>query len=379
MGHPAITGEPDGGGRGSPPPGADTWPPTDESSPALPQPVRPYPDPLAPDPDLLYRRPAPVGMAGSTTAASRSEPGGHRPEAPDPELSWLTSELPATDPDLPAAGSDLPAADPAGADAGPVRWRPGLGMIMIAVPVFVAVTLGVVAVLSTGPDDSARVPRTAAPADQGEAPQFVDPANAREATAPLQGLDEATFDLISDTTAVRLEVTDLGERLYRISTPPGANVLPRPEVRRDRVLLHLIPSGDNGPGSVDIELNSRVRWDLRFTGGATERSLDLAEGRLAGVEFVGGTARIELALPAPEGTLTVRMSGGANQFLVRAPAGPPARVRLANGAAAVTLDGRRRAGIARGTVLTSTGWSRADERFDIDLVAGVATLTVERR
>ena len=355
MGHPAITDEPDGGGPGSQPPGAATWPPTDESSPALPQPVRPYPDPLAPDPATDPDLPA-----------------------ANPDLPAANPDLSAANPDLSAAGPELPAVDP-GADAGPVRWRPGLGMVMIAVPVFVAVTLGVVAVLSSGPDDRVRVPRTAAPADQGEAPQFVDPANAREATAPLQGLDEATFDLISDTTAVRLEVADLGERLYRISTPPGANVLPRPEVRRDRVLLHLVPSGDNGPGSVDIELNSRVRWDLRFTGGATERSLDLAEGRLAGVEFVGGTARIELALPAPEGTLTVRMSGGANQFLVRAPAGPPARVRLANGAAAVTLDGRRRAGIARGTVLTSSGWSRADERFDIDLVAGVATLTVERR
>lgn len=273
---------------------------------------------------------------------------------------------------------ELNAAAGTGPEA-PRRRRSGFGMVMVAVPVFVAVTLGVVAVL---PDDRAagdRQARTAADADRGAPPRFVDPANTREVTAARQGRDEASFDLLTGTSAVRLTVSDLGDRLYRISTPAGASVLPRPQVETDRVLLHLVPSGENGPGSVDIELNSQVRWLLRFTGGAAEQSLDLGAARLAGVELLGGATRVELTLPPPEGTLTVRLTGGANQLLVHAPAGPPARVRLTNGAAAVTLDGDRRSGLARGTVLTSAGWDRAVERYDLDLVAGVAALTVARR
>ncbi|MFY1690505.1 hypothetical protein [Plantactinospora sp. WMMB782] len=259
----------------------------------------------------------------------------------------------------------------------PSRWRSRFALSLIAVPVFVAVTIGVFALLSNS-FGGAGVPRTAAPGDPAAPPRVVEPVHAGEASAPLDGRAEATFDLVTDTTSVRLGAADLGDLLYRISTPPGANVLPRPEVRTDRVLLHLVPSGTSGPGAVDIELNSRVRWELRFSGGAAERSLDLAGTRLTGVEFVGGSTRIDLTLPAPEGTLAVRMSGGANQFRVRAPAGPPVRVRLASGAGAVTVDGDRRSGIARGTDLTPPGWERADKRFDLDLIAGVALLTVER-
>ncbi|MDG4785348.1 hypothetical protein O7626_05270 [Micromonospora sp. WMMD1102] len=310
--------------------------------------------------------------------AGAGKPGTGRP-------SWDQDTLDAIVPVAPRAGASAGVPATAGAallgpghpEPGPTRWRSRLALALIAVPVFVAVTLGVFALLwnSFG---GAGVPRTAAPGDPAAPPRVVEPANAGEASAPLDGRAEATFDLVTDTASVRLGAADLGELLYRISTPPGANVLPRPEVRRDRVLLHLVPSGASGPGAVDIELNSRVRWDLRFSGGAAERSVDLAGARLTGVEFLGGSTRIDLTLPAPEGTLTVRMSGGANQFRVRAPAGPPTRVRLASGAGALTVDGDRRSGIARGTDLTPPGWDRAEQRFDLDLVAGVALLTVER-
>lgn len=286
----------------------------------------------------------------------------------------------------PGAGEPVPVvgAEPVpvvGAEPGPPRSRrSGFGMVLVAVPVFVAVTLGVVMILSDDSGSGERPSRSAAaPADRGVAPEFVDPANSRLVSAPVQDRQEAIFDLITGTTVVRLGVSDLGDQLYRISTPARASVLPRPEIQRDRVLLHLVPSGENGPGAVDIELNSRVRWQLRLTGGAAEQSLDLGGARLAGVELLGGATRVELTLPQPEGTLTVRMTGGVNQFLVHAPAGPPARVRVANGAGAVTLDGNRRSGIARGTVLTPDGWDGADERFDFDLVAGVGTVTVQRR
>jgi hypothetical protein len=181
--------------------------------------------------------------------------------------------------------------------------RPMLRLLAIAVPVFVAVTVGVVALLSDqpgGPEPTARVPDVG---DQGAAPEYVVPTDPRKVSAPLDGRTEASFDLITGTSAVSVRVADLGDDLYRISTPAGSDTLPRPRIRDDRVQLQLVPSGEEGPGAVDVELNSEVRWRVRMTGGATEHLLDLAAADLSGVELLGGATRVELTLPPPDGTL----------------------------------------------------------------------------
>jgi hypothetical protein len=121
-----------------------------------------------------------------------------------------------------------------------------------------------------------------------------------------------------------------------------------------------------------------VRWTVRLLGGAVEDTLDFGQGQLAGLDIVGGATRIEVRLPRPQGTVPVRMSGGANQFLLHAPADVPVRVRAGGGAGSVTVDGSTRSGVSAGTVVTQPGWEQATDRYDIDATAGVSALTVDR-
>ncbi|MFV2127076.1 hypothetical protein ACFHWS_21440 [Micromonospora sp. LOL_013] len=205
-----------------------------------------------------------------------------------------------------------------------------------------------------------------------------EPATERLVTGPLGELQQAEFNLVSGTTTVSIRAADLGDDLYRIRTPIDADVQPRVIADGDRIKLHLVPNDQPGPGVVDIELHSSVRWQLRLTGGVAEHSIDLTDAELSGVDIVGGAARIELSLPAPDGTLPVRMTGGANQFVINAPDGPPAQVRFGSGAASATIDTRSHDGIAPGAVFTGQGWAGATDRYDIDAVAGLSVLTLQR-
>lgn len=286
-----------------------------------------------------------------------------------------------------SAGGSYSPAGPYPPGSGPVPpeeppgglHRPRLRLLAIAIPVFLVVTIGVVAFLSDRGSGEQPIDRTAVPGGGGEVPAFVVPTDPRNVSAPLDGLEEASFDLLTGTNAVNVQVVDLADELFRISTPARGKTLPRANVADDRVQLQLVPSGEDGPDSVDVQLNSRVRWQVRMTGGAAEHRLDLGEADLAGVELLGGATRVELILPPPDGTLTVRMTGGVNDFVVDVPQGPPTRVRAGKGAASVTIDGNRNSGIAAGTVLRSPGWNDATDRYDIDMVAGVATLNVRQR
>ena len=197
------------------------------------------------------------------------------------------------------------------------------------------------------------------------------------AVAPLDDRSEATFELVTGVTDADVRVADLGADLYRIGTPTDGGLLPRPEHRDGRVLLHLAASGRNGPNAVQVLLNERVTWQVVVTGGASGLTLDLAGARLAGVELTGGADRIDLRLPRPTGTLLVRMSGGVDRFTVRTPQDVPARVRVAAGAGSVRLHGEpTRTGVAAGEVLARSGWDGATDRLDLDLAAGAGTVVV---
>ncbi|MFF5173408.1 hypothetical protein ACFY3U_12300 [Micromonospora sp. NPDC000089] len=198
----------------------------------------------------------------------------------------------------------------------------------------------------------------------------------RAATAPVGGRRRATFELVDGVIVLRLRVADLGDELYRISSPAGAALAPRPEVAGDRVRLRVVGSDGTGPGVVDVVLNSRVGWRLRLLAGATEQHLDLTGARLAGLELLGGASRVDLRLPVVTGTLTVRMSGGADRFAVHAPGGPPVRVRAAIGAGVVSVYGDRRDGVPAGALISSPNWDRRADRVYVDLVAGARTVTV---
>lgn len=198
------------------------------------------------------------------------------------------------------------------------------------------------------------------------------------ASAPRDGREAATLDVVSAATVLTVRAADVGDDLYRVSTPDDSAVAPRPVVADDRVRMHLVDTGAAGPKALDVRLNPAVRWDVLVTGGQTEVVVDLSGGRVGAVELAGGASRIELSLPRPAGTRTVTLAGGASQLVVHAPDGVPVRVRAGSGAGQVSVDGREHRGVSAGAAFAPAGWDGASDRYDIDCTAGVGTVTVDR-
>lgn len=201
----------------------------------------------------------------------------------------------------------------------------------------------------------------------------------RVVAGPRDGREQATFVLLDATKSITVRTGDLGDRLFRVQTPDGGDRIPRVAVVGDEVKVGFADTGRGGVSVAEVQLNSAVRWNIRVLAGATEQVVDLTGGKVAGLELAGGATRIELTLPPPEGTTTVRMSGGVAQWTVHRGGDAPVRVRVGSGAGNVTVDGVPHNGISGGTVLSPPGWDAAQNRIDIDAVAGMSSLVVDRR
>ncbi|MGC4839534.1 hypothetical protein ACLQ3D_34010 [Micromonospora vinacea] len=211
-------------------------------------------------------------------------------------------------------------------------------------------------------------------------------------TAPLAGRQKGTFVLADGLSAFELRVAELGDDVYRISTPAGSSVAARPAVQGETVRLDLVESGARGPRTARVLLNERVAWRLHLVGGVSSQVLDLTRARLLGVELAGGSSRTEILLPPitaagsgnptgprsdnPASILTVRLTGGTSQLDVRVPGETPVRVRAGVGAGSVVVRDERWDGVAAGSVLGTPGWDRSAERLYLDLVAGANSVLV---
>ncbi|WP_433319170.1 hypothetical protein ACQP0U_13670 [Micromonospora sp. CA-269861] len=254
----------------------------------------------------------------------------------------------------------------------------------------------------TGPDGTR--PEGTRPGDGGRSGGVADPdaaggrrggagaAAEQMLTAPLAGRQKGAFVLADGLSSFELRVAELGDDLYRISTPAGSGVAGRPAVQGETVRLDLVESGTRGPRAVRVLLNERVAWRVHLVGGVSSQVLDLTRARLLGVELAGGSSRTEILLPpitaagpgdpagpssgSPASTLTVRLTGGTSQLDVRVSGETPVRVRAGAGAGSVVVRDDRWDGVAAGSVLGTPGWDRSATRLYLDLVAGANSVLV---
>jgi len=291
-----------------------------------------------------------TGWSDSSTPDSAS------PDFASPDAEWAETEPPTTE--WPSSVS------PAAPDQAPAppgrRWLVGAGIAAAAL----LLTGTTVVLLSSDGDPPA--------GDNGNWSPPAAAAAGNTATAALDGRTIAGFDLIDGAKNVTLRAADLGDSLYRITTPEGSNVTPRADEQDGRIRLRL----DGDVESLDVTLNAAVLWDLRVAGGAELSTIDLSAGRVGGVDLTGGASRINLTLPKPDGTLSVRMSGGVSLFDVRTTGQVPVRVRVGSGAGQVTLDGLLHSGVAAGQTFTPDRWGETVDRVDVDASAGMSAMTV---
>ncbi|WP_157756859.1 hypothetical protein [Plantactinospora sp. KBS50] len=226
---------------------------------------------------------------------------------------------------------------------------------------------------------SADARATAGATTEGPQPG-TDPTTA--ATPPAGTADDhpaATFSLSGGADTIRVRVADLGDDLARVTTARGSRVRVDVKVDGSTVLARLVGSGQRGSATVDVTLDSGRRWSIRVSGGASTESLDLSGGRVSWIDLGGGASRIDVVLPRPEGTVTVRTAAGVHRLTVLRDGSAPVQVRIGGGAGTVTVDGATRTGVSAGTVLEQRGYADATDRIEVESAAGVSTLTVGRR
>ncbi|WP_305783109.1 hypothetical protein [Symbioplanes lichenis] len=222
-------------------------------------------------------------------------------------------------------------------------------------------------------------PADTGPPGLGEDPWF-DSAGppAAYVTAPAGGRTTGTFELVSDAAFAGLLVGDTGADLYRITARQGSSITPRVVEADGKLRLFLDPAGRPGDEEVEVTLSGAVRWQITVSGGLSRGLFGLDEAKLSGLTLAGDAADLELHLPRPSGTLPVRVSGGIDQFSIKAGRGVPVRVRTRRGAGEVTFDGRKDEGVARNATFQNAAFRTGRNRIDVDATAGVGTLKLAR-
>jgi hypothetical protein len=195
------------------------------------------------------------------------------------------------------------------------------------------------------------------------------------ATAPLDGRKTASFELVAATTKVTVRSADLGAELYKITSAGDSGTAPSPVLSENRVQLLLSPDGDGASGVVEVVLSSKVTWALRFVGGADEQIVNLTGGRLSSLDLAGGSRRVDLTLPAPTGTVPLRITGAIEDLSIASPAGNPVRVQVDSGAKTVAAGSRTLRDVGPGSTLTPKGW-KVLNRYDVDAAARITLLSV---
>jgi hypothetical protein len=185
-----------------------------------------------------------------------------------------------------------------------------------------------------------------------------------------------SFELASDVAVINVTVAAIGTDPVRVSTPGGSGLKTR--LTRDGSSVQLTTQivDKNGSGQVDVQLNSKVTWSLRMTGGAREENFALAKAWVRRIDLIGGAARISMALPTPGETLPIRMTGGVNTWKITTPARVPVKALLRDGGGKAILNGDETDGIDRNTTLRAGGGNNDSGGLSIDAVAGLGTLIV---
>jgi hypothetical protein len=145
---------------------------------------------------------------------------------------------------------------------------------------------------------------------------------------------------------------------------------PRMARLRDlRALLGPRPGGE-------VALNGSIPWYVRVHGGTAHTTFDLSRVALYAIELDGGVSQVAVVLPAPSGTVPVRVAGGVHELTVLRPAGVAVRVRVGHGAKDLTLDDQHFGAVGGSTRWQSPGYDQASDRYDVAVYGGADTLTV---
>jgi hypothetical protein len=127
-----------------------------------------------------------------------------------------------------------------------------------------------------------------------------------------------------------------------------------------------------------LTVNASVPWAVEIDGGAGRVTADLSSLQLTRLDLGGGASHVSIVLPRPSGTVRIRIAGGASNVTLRRPQDVPARVKVTGGASHLTLDSQHLDAVGGGLELALPEFETAEDRYDIEVVGGASSLTVDR-
>lgn len=129
----------------------------------------------------------------------------------------------------------------------------------------------------------------------------------------------------------------------------------------------------------DVALNARIPWDIEVIGGSSRFAADLHGLRLGSLRVEGGVSRFEVMLPAPSGTVSVFICGGASNVAIRRPNGVAARLRVGGGATHLKLDDRHIGATGGELDLRDRDYDVAADRYDVIVTGGANNVSIDKQ
>jgi Domain of unknown function (DUF5668) len=199
----------------------------------------------------------------------------------------------------------------------------------------------------------------------------------------LGGLSAASLDLNYGAATIDVTAGGLGDSLYQAQIDyPGGENPPTISLDRESGTLQIRESSSFSPfhlfgGSrrhLAITLTDQIPWSIKVEGGAASLHLDLRHTQLSKLEISGGANQLDAQLPTPKGTVSINVSGGANNVTMLAPANSQWRIAVSGGVSAVTINGSSSGTLGGDFQQQSPEYNSATNRFDIEIGGGASHL-----
>ena len=125
-----------------------------------------------------------------------------------------------------------------------------------------------------------------------------------------------------------------------------------------------------------IALAAGIPWTIEIDGGITDLTGSLAAVSLAGLEVAGGANHVALDLPAPNGSIPVRLGGMASSVRFRRAAAVPVALVVQGGVAHLWLDRQRHEQVGGRRRFVSPGFDASRDRYEIEVLGGASEVRI---
>lgn len=202
------------------------------------------------------------------------------------------------------------------------------------------------------------------------------PQGMEEQSAPLGLVRAGTFELTRGASNLTLG-TLRGNLLYRVRHEG-----PAPRIRNEhgQVALEYNRSALRMLGlrrhALQVELNGAMPWELSFRGGASKVTANLRDLTLKSFELRGGASGVTLQLPAPAGTVPVRITGGSSQLKLLRPRNTPIKVQVTGGVSNLGIDKLEVGAVGGTTRWESPDYEASSDRYDVQITGGASQLLI---